>query len=77
VSWLFGKKEEKKPPSDNVILCVSVIFKQEGDDIVVSCRARTPGDLDRLKRIADEMIGELLGEYETKRPGPASVRRER
>jgi len=74
MSWLFKKREEK-PPADNIICGVSVIFKQEGEDVAITGRARTEKDLDRLKRIMDEMVEELLGEHEAERSSPAHPRR--
>ena len=77
MSWLIPRKEEKKHPADNVICGVSIIFKSEGEDVVVNGRARTESDLDRLKRIMDEMVEELLGEHEAERPSPTHTRRKR
>ena len=77
MSWLIPRKREEKRSADNVICGVSVVFKQEGEDVIVSGKARTENDLDRLKRIMDEMVEELLGEHEAERPSPTHPRRKR
>ena len=61
MSWLLRreKREKQETPSDSIVLGVQVIFKQEGEDLVITARVRTPKDLERLKKIIDEMIDEL------------------
>jgi len=77
MSWLIPKKREEKRPTDNIISGVSILFRQDGEDVVVSARARTASDLDRLKRMMEEMVEELLGEHEAERPSPTHPRRKR
>jgi hypothetical protein len=61
MSWLLRreKREKQETPSDSIVLGVQVIFKQEGEDLVITARVRTLKDLERLKKIIDEMIDEL------------------
>ena len=77
MSWLIPKKREERRGADNIISGVSILFRQDGEDVVVSARARTASDLDRLKRMMDEMVEELLGEHEAERPSPTHPRRKR
>ena len=77
MSWLIPKKREEKRSADNIICGVSLLFKSDGEDVVINGRARTESDLNRLKRIMNEMVEELLGEHEAERPSPTHPRRKR
>lgn len=77
MSWLL-KRREKEPvlsieKKDDIILGVQLFFKREGDDLAVSGKVRTEKDLERLKKIFDEMVEELLS-HEGQRDSTASTR---
>ena len=55
-----------------VVSGISCVVKKIGGDVVVNGRARTSRDVERLKRIMNEMLEEV---YEGKRHRPAGSRR--
>jgi len=75
VSWIFhSSKKDSQQLSSEVLFGVNLIIKRIGEDIVVEGRARTLNDLIRLKRLAEEILNQMIREHEDKRTGSASTR---
>ncbi len=78
MSWLLRsprRREVKEAGSGSeVVFGLEFVVKRVGGDLVVYGRARTRGDLERLRRITDEAFSEIL-EHEGKRHRPAGSRR--
>ena len=77
MSWLFGRDRPRAQEGggEKILLGLTVFFKLEGEDLVVQAKVRTKEDLMRLKDVFNQMIEELLAEYEEQRLGAAGVRR--
>ena len=81
MSWLFRGRSRRvkgvgKPAEgESIISTIHLVVKLVGEDVEVYGRARSKRDLDRLKRISQEVLEEILGEHEGKSASPASPRR--
>ena len=79
MSWLLRRRESRKdkprPREEEIVSGIHLTVKLVGEDVEVYGRARSRRDLDRLKRISQEVLEEILGEHEGESAGPASPRR--
>ena len=79
MSWLLRRRESKRgkpqPREEEIVSGIHLTVKLVGEDVEVYGRARSRRDLDRLKRISQEVLEEILGEHEGKSASPASPRR--
>ncbi|MEM2548403.1 MAG: hypothetical protein QW810_06080 [Nitrososphaerota archaeon] len=75
MSWLLhSRKEEYPPKTSEVLYGVSLAVKKVGEDIVIEGKARTLNDIIRLKRLAEEILSEMIRGYGDKRVSSASSR---
>ena len=72
MSWLLRSKAIRE---GEVISSLEFVVKRIGEDLVISGRARSLSDVDRLRRIADEVFKEILEEHEGQSASPAYPRR--
>ena len=79
MSWLLGRRASRKVKhvvrEEKIISGINLVVKLVGEDVEIHGKARSRSDLNRLKRISQEVLEEILGEYEGKSAGPASPRR--
>ncbi len=81
MSWLFRSRPRKvktvgeQAEGERIISAIHLVVKLVGEDVEVYGRARSKRDLDRLKRISQEVLEEILGEYEGKSVSSTSPRR--
>ncbi|MEM2257829.1 MAG: hypothetical protein QXU87_03940 [Candidatus Caldarchaeum sp.] len=77
MSWLLRGRPERRmeEAGEEVVSGVEFVVKRVGDDLVVQGRARGPSDVERLRRIADEVFKEIYERNEAEPAGPASPRR--
>ena len=79
MSWLLRRRESKRgkpqPREEEIVSGIHLTVKLGGEDVEVYGRARSRRDLDRLKRISQEVLEEILGEHEGESASPASPRR--
>ena len=79
MSWLLRRRESRRgkpqPREEEIVSGIQLTVKLVGEDVEVYGRARSRRDLDRLKRISQEVLEEILGEHEGKSASPASPRR--
>ena len=79
MSWLLRRRESRRgksqPREEEIVSGIHLTVKLVGEDVEVYGRARSRRDLDRLKRISQEVLEEILGEHEGKSASPASPRR--
>lgn len=75
VSWILHRsREDKPPPTSEVLFGVNFVIRKIGEDIVIEGRARTLNDIIRLKRLAEEVLNEMIREYEGKRVSSTTSR---
>ena len=82
MSWLLrrresrrGKPQPRETREEEIVSGIHLTVKLVGEDVEVYGRARSRRDLDRLKRISQEVLEEILGEHEGESASPASSRR--
>jgi len=75
MSWLLRSKPEARAAGEKIVSGLEFIVKRVGEDLVISGRARSLSDVDRLRRIADEIFKEILEEHEGQPASPAYPRR--
>ena len=81
MSWLFrGRSRRVKSvgepaEGERIILTIHLVVKLVGEDVEIHGKARSKSDLERLKRISQEVLEEMLGGYEGKSVSPAYPRR--
>lgn len=75
MSWIFhSSKKDVQQVSSEILFGVNLVVKKIEGDIIVEGRARTLNDLIRLKRLAEEILNQVIREYEDKRTSSASPR---
>ncbi|MEM3395509.1 MAG: hypothetical protein QXT12_05805 [Nitrososphaerota archaeon] len=77
MSWLLRGRPERRVEQggEEVVSGVEFVVRRVGEDLVVQGRARSLSDVDRLRRIADEVFKEIFEGHEGQPAGPASPRR--
>gem|GEM_PF-1145384 len=75
VSWIFhSRKGDKQLSTSELLFGVNLTVKKIGEDIVIEGRARTLNDIIRLKRLSEEILNEMIKEYEGKRSSSTTSR---
>ena len=72
MSWLFRGRSRRvkavgeQAEGEKVISTIHLVVKLVGEDVEIHGKARSKSDLERLKRISQEVLEEILGGHEGK-----------